>query len=399
MTNNKINTKGFTLMEVLVSIAMVGILFTPMLTFFSHSTNTNVNAKNMQRVNTVGQSVMEEVRSYDTIADMVSVYQDTTNTDLVRTESDFKKKCTTAIKNADGTYANTKYYFVRNGLESDGKKYRAEITVDTDAYRHLNDKEVPVISSLGSGSTVMVAEIDETMNALYEYQSRYHAKTGNDISLETLAAKLTKKIKVDITDTTNSSGVEVSDGMVRVTNYDEYSMDGSIAGCEKKIQSAYLYNEEVVYEKLKGIYLFYNYDVYNTTTNIFQGIDINVNYEKHPDWKCDYGVYAVCQKVYSINSINTSYTGDEMDKFAEQYGSRSQITKKILIEGNNHSSDASMLSIFSNLNYAVNGDAKTKESMDNIVKNETIQRLAKVTVTIYDEDNKKCTTMTSTRGE
>ena len=58
-----------------------------------------------------------------------------------------------------------------------------------------------------------------------------------------------------------------------------------------------------------------------------------------------------------------------------------------------------MLSIFSNLNYAVNGDAKTKESMDNIVKNETIQRLAKVTVTIYDEDNKKCTTMTSTRGE
>ena len=207
MTNNKINTKGFTLMEVLVSIAMVGILFTPMLTFFSHSTNTNVNAKNMQRVNTVGQSVMEEVRSYDTIADMVSVYQDTTNTDLVRTESDFRKKCTTAIKNADGTYANTKYYFVRNGLESDGKKYRAEITVDTDAYRHLNDKEVPVISSLGSGSTVMVAEIDETMNALYEYQSRYHAKTGNDISLETLAAKLNKKIKVDITDTTNSSGV------------------------------------------------------------------------------------------------------------------------------------------------------------------------------------------------
>ena len=78
--------------------------------------------------------------------------------------------------------------------------------------------------------------------------------------------------------------------MVRVTIYDEYSMDGSIAGCEKKIQSAYLYNEEVVYEKLKGIYLFYNYDVYNTTTNIFQGIDINVNYEKHPDWKCDYGV-------------------------------------------------------------------------------------------------------------
>ena len=39
------------------------------------------------------------------------------------------------------------------------------------------------------------------------------------------------------------------------------------------------------------------------------------------------------------------------------------------------------------------------EVMDNIVKNETIQRLAKVTVTIYDEDNKKCATMTSTRGE
>lgn len=399
MTNNKINTKGFTLMEVLVSIAMVGILFTPMLTFFSHSTKTNINAKNMQRANTVAQSVMEEVRSYDTIADMVSIYQDTTNTNLVRTESDFKKKYTASIKKADGTFENTKYYFVRNGLESDGKEYKAEITVDTDTYRHLNDTEVPVISSLGSGSTVMAAEIDETMNALYEYQSRYHSKTGKDISLETLASKLTKKIKVDITDTTDASGVEVSDDMVRVTIYDEYSMDGSIAGCDKKIQSAYLYNEEVVYEKLKGIYLFYNYDVYNTTTNIFQGIDINVNYAKHPDWKCDYGLFAICQKVYSINSSNTSYTGDEMDKFADQYGSRSQITKNITIEGNDHSSDINMLSIFSNLNYAVNGDSKTKESMDSIVKNQSIQRLAKVTITIYDKDNKKCTTITSTRGE
>ena len=65
-------TKGFTLMEVMVSIAIVGILFLPMLSFFSHAVKINVASKNMQRANAVGQSVIEEVKQYKNLAAMES---------------------------------------------------------------------------------------------------------------------------------------------------------------------------------------------------------------------------------------------------------------------------------------------------------------------------------------
>lgn len=396
MTKGKINTKGFTLMEVLVSIAVVGILFTPMLTFFSHTTKTNVNAKKMQRVNTVAQSVMEEVRSYHSIADMVAAGENVANTQFERTDSGYKKSITADIKDSDGKFNNTKYYFVRKDLKSDGKDYTAKIEVDTTQYNDFNDIEVPVIASLGSGSTVMAAEADETMNVLYEYQSRYRAATDEkSISLEELANALEKTVVVKITDSTDdSSAIPVSDGMVRVTIYNEYRItDSSIKGCQEKIQSPNLYNEEVVYDKLKNIYLFYTYDRYKSH-KIFQKIDINVEYKNHSDWKCDYGISAICQKIYDVDNP------DEIIDKASSSTLYTEIKKKITITGNDHSNEEKVLPIFSNFNYKVNdGEQKTGNNMEDIVQKQKLQRLAKVTVKILDSDNKECTTITSTRGE
>lgn len=408
MTKVKMNTKGFTLMEVLISIAIVGLLFAPMLNFFSHSARMNVNAKNMQRANTVAQSVMEEVRSYGTIADMTAIYQDTKNTNLVRTESDFKKKCTDKILAADGSFVHSKYYFVHNNLENDGKKYTAKITVDADGtkdmYKNLNDEEMPVISSLGSGSTVMAAENDQTLNTLYDYQSRYHKATGNDVSLTELASHLQKKIKIKITDKAKN-GVDVLNDMVHVSIYNEYSMGGSYGGCDEKILSDPLYNEEVAYKKLRGIYLFYNYDVYEST-NIFQGVDIDVEYANHPDWVCDYTLYTVCQRIFNakdFKSIEDTDADKAMTNYASINNSRTIITKNIKIGGTDHSTNPQYVPVFSNFAYTLSAggssEHKNPEAMDSIIKTEKIQRLSEVTVQIYDSDGKKCVELKSTRGE
>ena len=64
-----------------------------------------------------------------------------------------------------------------------------------------------------------------------------------------------------------------------------------------------------------------------------------------------------------------------------------------------------MLPIFSNFNYALSyNDDTTKTDIDRedigkVVEEQALQRLAKVTVTILDSDGKKCTEITSTRGE
>lgn len=408
MTRVKMNTKGFTLMEVLISIAMVGLLFAPMLNFFSHSAKINVNAKNMQRANTVAQSVMEEVRSYETIADMVATYEDTKNSDLIRTKDKYFKigePYSAPVVASGGGFINDKYYFVHKGLKNDGKEYTAKITVDTTKYQQLNNTEIPVISSLGSGSTVMAAEKDETQKTLYEYQSRYHSapeNNGNSISLEALAEKLQKRIKVKINDTAES------DTMVQVTIYNEYSITENWAGCTEPIQSEYLYNEEVVYEKLKGIYLFYNYDMYvgSNIKNILQGIDVEVNYNHHSGWKCDYALYAICQKVFDASKEPDDPSSDITDR-AEAEPSigdlvRPTIKKRIMIP-NNLSDDTNNVPIISNFKYYLDTGIiteKGEDSMDDkLVKKEKIQRLSEVTIEVCDSNGKSCVVVTSTRGE
>ena len=395
-------------MEVLISIAVVGLIFAPMLNFFSHSAKLNVDAKKMQRANTVAQSVMEEVRSYDSIASMATVYQDIANTDLKRTNSGFSGTCDDPIVTSGGAFNNTEYYFVRNNIKSDGKTYTAKITIKPSDYTNLNNTGMPVISSLGSGSTVMALEKDETLNALYEYQSRYHvASGGGDIDLNDLAQKLKKTLKIKISDV-DDAGNKVSDEMLRVTIYNEYSIDDtSIAGCDQPINSAYLYNEEVVYKKLKGIYMFYNYDVFNTTTDIFQGIEVDVDYQYHPSWTCDYKLYAICQQVFSVNNsqvFKDEGTDKKMTEYANNYPVRTKITKKITISGNDHSTNASYIPVFSNFKYSLKAGAggtfqdESAGEMKTIVNEEKIQRLSTVKIEIY-QDGKKCTELTSTRGE
>lgn len=57
------------------------------------------------------------------------------------------------------------------------------------------------------------------------------------------------------------------------------------------------------------------------------------------------------------------------------------------------------IKFFSNFNYSVNGTIGTTEDMSNIIAKEPIQRLAKVTVTVFDKDGKQVAELISTRGE
>ena len=253
-----------------------------------------------------------------------------------------------------------------------------------------------MISSLGSGSTAMAVELNETMSASYEFQSRNWSKGGN-VEIDELVSNLKKTIKIEITDE-STSGVTITDGMIHLKIYNEYTItDSSIPGCDTPILSDNLYNEEVVYDKLKGIYIFYNYDVYQKEyqpdQDILQGIDVDVNYTKSGHDKCDFTIYALCQKVYGVNNAK-SFVDDQMDTYMTTKPVCTKITKNI--QGSTVTDE---IKFFSNFNYSVNGTIGTTEDMSNIIAKEPIQRLAKVTVTVFDKDGKQVAELISTRGE
>ena len=396
MAKSKVNQKGFTLMEVLVSIAIVGIIFLPLLSAFSDSAKiNNISAKKLQRSTTAAQTVMEEIRSYDSIETLVNLYEDTANNGgkMMRTDETFHNAYTSSIKANDGTFNNKKYYFVKKGIESDGKKFNARITVDTSKYQTLNDEGVPVIESLGAGSTIMASEQAD------QIQSVLQDLANNDkyasYSVNQLANNLKKIIHIEISDTAidAATGMNmISDGMVRVKIQNVYKI--SIGGSTETFSDFEpLYNEEVVLENLKGIYLFYNYEMYSDTENIFQEIELDVNYNHTTLDKNNFTFYGLCQQVYTVNN-KTSQTTD-IDNFLASKNVKPEIINNTDID------------IFSNINYSENVNGATRdgigEDMDNIVREEKIQRLAEVTVEVYESEDttysKPIATLTSTRGE
>lgn len=389
MTTLKRSSKGFTLIEVLISIVMVGILFLPLLSVFSKGMGANNVSKNIQRANAVAASVAEQVRAYDTFEDMCNVGVTGTN-NLVLTSSN------------GGVYS-----FALSGLVSDGKDYTADIKVDYNAYKELNDKGLPQITSLGSGSTAMAyEELNCTDTVISEYQSRYKQDSGNDINSNKVAEALKKSIVVDVTDTQlDASGKNmIPEGNVHISVYTKYTIDASktsdstlkgYAGESAKREKV-LYDENVVLSKLKGIYIFYSYDLANGT-NIFQGINFNMNLQQNSSKDDLHNIilYSLCQSIDDVMTSSEKLTGDDIYNTAKEKNYRIEVE----IDGAVPSGKVSdYVSVFSNFPAKVGTDLQEANKMDNIVSSVPINRLAKVSISIK-KDGKECATLETTRGE
>ncbi|MCI8410814.1 MAG: type II secretion system protein [Lachnospiraceae bacterium] len=399
MNGIKKNRKGFTLMEVMVSIALIGILFTPMLTFFSHSTQTNIRVKNIQRANTAAQAVMEEFRSYERIEDIAAAYVSTSVDGGIFDNEKFNQRINNIYDSNNDFIKKDKYYFQKNGIKSDGKEYVARVEVDTTKYKKLNDKDMPVISSLGSDTTVVAQEQDETLDKIREFKRLHFNVTGIEHDIDYFADRLYKTMKVEVSDV-DESGNEIANGMVHVRVYSEYTLTESVAGCESAQIGADIYNGLMEESRLKGIYVFFYFDVTGART-ISQGLDVSIDFHNPPEnWQCDYMVYAVCQGVHIVDTdqiLKDDNDNKEMTNYITMHGSQMHFTSR------NNSMPGKVAKIWTNFPKDSTTDTSIcqQSSMDMIVGTEKIKRLSELTVWIYNKDDlsKPVATMTSTRGE
>ena len=69
----KKNHKGFSLVEVMISMAVLAMLSLPLLTFFANSAKTGNKAAQMQAATALGDSIMEEMKAYPSISSMLSI--------------------------------------------------------------------------------------------------------------------------------------------------------------------------------------------------------------------------------------------------------------------------------------------------------------------------------------
>ena len=380
--------KGFTLLEVLVCLGVIGILFLPLLTFFSGSMRINVASKEKQRATNVAQEVMEEIKSINNISGI------NTSSNWIRKKSDFTNDCTDElVDSTTGAFKNTKYYYVsKKGYESDGKNYQVRVKVDCSKYSEDIFSKVPDLSSIGGGNVVMATEADETESVLRIYQQKnLQATHSSPLSIGELAKHLKKKIIVSVTDTAVEDGIElIPKGMVRVQVYNEYTMT-SVTGCDNLvINSDKIFNDMVVYNDFKELYLFYSYDVYmenndiNHSEPILHEIDLDVQYSKHNDWKPNFNFNVVCRRLYGFDNTG----GQTYDKTSF----KNDIVISKSFNGYALSLTDTSIPIKSNISFSVKCGADSQpgqalSSMEDFISDQMTQRFADVTVEVLDREN------------
>lgn len=194
----KKNNKGVSLVEVLVTIAMVIILAGPLINSFLNSRGINSNARVIQNGTIVAQDMAEKFcgLTIDQLCE-TTAYGSYLDTDAMTTRSGVY-----IFKDIAVTGANNEKFYV-------------DITLDSNTYAveggeklHLNNASLPGMTSLYSSDAIMLYKhyvaVDEKLRELFG-STGLDSTTVNRLHEAAYRKKITKKTLVDISCTYNST--------------------------------------------------------------------------------------------------------------------------------------------------------------------------------------------------
>ena len=155
MKTLKNNDKGFSLIELIITIAIIALVVVPVLNSFFLAQDVNSEARLVQNATTVAQDIMEEFKA-KSIEDMTALYTANTGNDPVVSYTD-------AAADSEHNRQFPKYEF--KGWKcagADGEDFYVDITLDSEPYTDAGDKygvnsmTSPQFSSLFGSDVVML---------------------------------------------------------------------------------------------------------------------------------------------------------------------------------------------------------------------------------------------------
>ena len=278
--------EGFSLIEVIIAIAMLAILATPLIAYFTRASISTSNGKNTQRANMVAQSVTEELGTLKTFEQVEnSLIADTASGWSVETAFD----------------PSTKQTKMSKVVTLDGINYRANVKLDynyTPVDRNgntigakYNNYDMPKLKEIYSSSNVVIEETDQIDVAKKEALYDMPNKTEADIK-----SGFTRTLCLDV--------IKESDLVARVKGYYEYNYTGTYEGNSvNKTYSASIVDTRIEWSKLENIYYFCEAPTGTDTE------DVKVNFDNAItiDMAEDLNIYFVYQSDiasgYTLNYI------------------------------------------------------------------------------------------------
>ncbi len=232
--------EGFSLVEVVIAVAVLAILTIPILAYFTNASVNSARGKNIQKANLVAQSVMEQLNGCETFEQVEN--------EITATPG--------AIGGADLWNITTPYtasfknMVIEKDISLDGFDYHAKVSFDYDydttnvsgdaIHADFNGYAEPQLKEVYSNTNVVMAESDQedeaVSNFLYSHKST---------PVSTIRDGMTRTLCIDV----DESGTSF-DAVYTIVGYYLYSYDG-------EDYKAVLLNTKIEKSKLENVYLFY----------------------------------------------------------------------------------------------------------------------------------------------
>lgn len=221
----KSDNSGLSIVEVLVAVAILAIVFVPLLKTYTQASTINGRAQKLQNVTSLAEGVMEDVKG-KSIQELHDLAVDDASVSFLPLDEDG-----TLTK---GNLKNVPPYIVtyENITATQGIKYDAEVTISTEKYKSTdrkneresnpdvagdvsdaNIRKLPQINKVDSNRNAVLSwEINKYDNKALENLAAENSVSDSDIATLKNSYKTTaeKYINIEIKDDTGSSGTKVS---------------------------------------------------------------------------------------------------------------------------------------------------------------------------------------------
>jgi len=286
----KLENKGFTLVEVLLSITIIAILFVSTLHIFTNAAKVNQVAKKQQNATDCAQNIMESLQSLTLEETAIQYTKSGYPEGTVTASHNFIQyttpSVTSATKNGALTYTfsppsgREEFSFKISNVEEGGSTYDALVTLDTTAYNDstnypnsMNNYKAPELLTIND-SIVAIIDLENLKatsaydtEAISEFQT-FHTSyivaveakptpipTHTHITDDEIKASITKNIIMQLNKNAINNEVDIS-------CYLEYTCrDLNDNGTAEKFISDEIYSGSFMIpastEDVSNIYLFY----------------------------------------------------------------------------------------------------------------------------------------------
>lgn len=338
----KRQSDGFSLIEVIIAIAVLAIVAVSLLSYFSSAGSYANWGRSTQKADMAAQSVVEELASCTTF--------DQIENQLVASGSAISGSAWKVIS-TPGPADNT--CRLSRDVAVDSTAYTARVTVDFDKYKSttpaaptttplskFNDYEMPQLEKVYSENNVVLEETDETEAAVGDIFSKIYP-TDKTITKTTIREGLNRTLAINLS--------SYSADLYLVKGY--YKYEYGTYSCEMPLKSV-----KIEKDLLQKVYLFYR--PVNDTLALEQ-LDITADSSLPAGFQLeDFSFYAVLQK----EAVNppANYHLD-------------------IISGGNPAPVGLKNKVYSNAN-------QLPGSSDNFISHKAENRIAMITVDVYFAD-------------